>query len=459
MAQHQARTADAENLGTTAQMADWIANRARGEITERARLWARHCLLDWIAVTVAGAHEPVTGILSEAAEEDGGAGTVPLVGRPGRATPYWAALINGTAGHALDYDDVIGEFIFHPTVPVLPAPLSAAAHRGLSGRELIDAFIVGVETNFLIGRMTGHAHYRNGWHATATIGTFGAAAATAYLLKLNAGRTAHALGIAAGQAAGLKAMIGTMGKPFHAGKAAQNGYLAGVLAEMGQTANPDAIEADQGFWATQAPDAKPFPVRPDPTAAFGVERTLFKYHAACYGTHSSTEAVKTLMDQHGFSAGDVEKVRIRVDSGALKICAIPEPSDGLEAKFSLRHTAAMALARVDTAAIGNYSEQLANDPKLVALRRKVEVDPQDWAHENTPRAEVVVELNDGRTVMHGHNVAVVAADVEGQWEHLTGKFRSLVAPVLGVGKTEAAIGLIEHVEDASGIVPLLEATR
>lgn len=459
MDQHQAKSVDVQDLGTTCQLADWIANRAAGEITDSARMWARHCLLDWIAVTIAGAQEPVTGILAAAAEEDGGVGTVPLVGRAGTATPTWAALINGTAGHALDYDDVIGEFIFHPTVPVLPAPLSGAVHRRLSGRDMIDAFIVGVETNFLLGQMTGHNHYRNGWHASASVGTFGAAGAMAYLLKLDAGRTAHALGIAAGQASGLKAMIGTMGKPFHVGKAAMNGYLAGVLAEKGQTANPDAIEADQGFWFTQAPDAQPFPVRPDPNATFGVERTLFKYHAACYGTHSSMEAVKTLMGDHEFTPDDVESLHIRVDSGALKICAIPEPTDGLEAKFSLRHTAAMTLLGEDTGAIDNFSAEMANRPDLVALRQKIEVDPQDWAHENTPRAEVVVELKDGRTLMHNHNVAVVAADVEGQWNRLTDKFRSVVSPILGNAKADAAIELVTGIDGADSVVPLLEATR
>jgi 2-methylcitrate dehydratase PrpD len=370
-----------------------------------------------MAVVVAGAAEPLADLLRAEAAEDG-AGPARLIGSAQTAGRAWAVLINGAASHALDYDDVNQMMHGHPTVAIMPALLTAAEQCGASGRDVLDAFVVGYEVACRIGRMTGDGHYHAGFHATGTVGTFGAAAGVARLIRLDARQTAHALGIAAAQAAGLKSMFGTMTKPLHAGKAAQNGYLAARLAARGYTANPDALETAQGFWATQAPGARPAAMRPDPKAAFAIESNLFKYHAACYLTHSSIEACRKLRADHGFSAADVKRVRLRVDEGHLAVCNIEEPEDGLQTKFSLRQTAAMALGGIDTAAMESFSTENANREDLVALRRKVRVEPRASAPQERAQAEVVVDLADGRALLQHANVAVPASDLDWQWQSL-----------------------------------------
>src|SRR6218665_3739125 len=175
-----------------------------------------------------------------------------------RARPHDAALINGAAGHALDFDDASSNMIGHPSAPVVPAALASAQIGNACGRQLLRALVVGHEVEARIGEMLGPSHYLHGFHATGTVGTFGAAAACASLRRLSEDQTAHALGLAATQAAGLKSMFGTMAKPLHAGKAAMNGLMATQLALRGFSANDCGIECPQGFALTMAPERHPF---------------------------------------------------------------------------------------------------------------------------------------------------------------------------------------------------------
>ncbi|MEM7422546.1 MAG: MmgE/PrpD family protein, partial [Pseudomonadota bacterium] len=344
------------SLPPTRDIARWVATTALASIDRVSLRWARHCLLDWIAVTIAGSRDPLVDILVAEAVADGATGVIPAVGRDETLPLSWAILVNGSASHALDYDDVNTAMHGHPTVAVLSAVLCAGAAGGRSLDDVLRAFVIGYEVCCLVGEMTGDGHYAKGWHATATIGTFGAAAGIAALDGLDAERTAHALGSAATSAAGLKSMFGTMSKPMHAGRAAQSGWLSARLAARGWLSRPDALECAQGFWATQARDPAPQPVGTHGNKPFQIRNNLFKYHAACYMTHSSIEACRDLRGKHGVDPARIATVRLRVSEGHLDICDIPDPDTGLEIKFSLRHTAAMALTGVDTAAIDNYSE-------------------------------------------------------------------------------------------------------
>lgn len=430
MAEHLSpQTATA--LPPTRDIARWIAGTRPGDIDANALRWARHCLLDWLAVTIPGAHDDLVNILIAEARTDGADGPVPIAGRSETVAASWAVLINGTASHALDYDDVNRAMHGHPTVAVMPAVLTEAVTGGHDLERMLQAFVVGYETAALIGDMTGDEHYETGWHNTATIGTFAAAAGVAWLNGLDADRTAHALGSAATMAAGLKSMFGTMCKPLHAGRAAQSGRLAANMAARGWISRDDALECPQGFWATQAPDHAPFAIDRKPGQPFQIENNLFKYHAACYMTHSSIEACRMLAGDKGLTPETISKVRLRVNAGSLKVCNLPEPTTGLEVKFSLKHTAAMALAGVDTAAIANYSNEIANRPDLVTLRRKVEVEALKLDKSVITQADVVIETTDGATLMHGHNVGIPAKDVEVQEQRLSAKFDALVTPILG----------------------------
>ena len=348
-------------------LANWISAQGNSSISASAFTWAKHVLLDWTAVTIAGFAEPLVQML---VAEYGGDATGPcsLLAGSGRARPLDAALINGCAGHALDFDDVAARMFGHPSVPVVPAALALAQAQRLSGLDLLRALVVGHQVETQLGDMVGLSHYLHGFHVTGTIGTFGASAACANLKRLDAATTAHALGLAATQAAGLKSMFGTMAKPLHAGKAAMNGLMAAQLAARGFTAHVHAIECAQGFAQTQAPQINPIPARIDTSAGFAIESALFKYHAACYMTHSTIEAVRQARVRHKLDLDSVESMTIGVADNHRGVCDIENPQTGLNVKFSIQHLAVLALDGIDTAALDLYSDATALDPSTGCSR-------------------------------------------------------------------------------------------
>jgi len=359
------------DIVTRAQPADLtriLAARA-SEITyddlpDSVRALARQCVLDYIGVGLAGADDALVLILLDELSEPGADTQASVIGHPIGLPVLAAALVNGAAGHALDYDDVNLAMPGHPSVAILPGLMALAEQRRSSGREVIAAFVAGYETACRIGMAMRPGHYGRGFHATGTVGAFGAAVACARLLGLDADQTAQAIGIAGTQAAGLKSQFGTMCKPFHAGKASQNGLLAARLAARGFSSRPDFVECEQGFAATHGPDFHPEAALADPPSGFYILANLFKYHAACYMTHSAIECGRQLRERHEVMPDDIAAIALSVNRGSDRICNIPSPIDGLQAKFSLRQTLAMALSGVDTASLRTYSAATATDPAL-----------------------------------------------------------------------------------------------
>jgi 2-methylcitrate dehydratase PrpD len=425
------------SVGLTGQIAEWAA--ASGTPSPRALVWARHALLDWLGVTIAGAREPLSEMLRDELAQGGG--PCSLIGAGVGADMHSAALINGAAGHALDYDDVAREMEGHPTCPVAPAVLALAEYSGASGAAVLDALAVGIEVENALGLMTRGAHYAAGFHATGTIGSFGAAVACARLMGLGAGAMAAALGLAASQAAALKCNFGTMVKPLHAGKAAANGLMAARLAARGYSANRQAIEAPQGFMATQCPGFEATPFRPDPAAPYWIERTLFKYHAACYSTHAAIDAIGGLRREYGLSLADMAAMILTVAPRHLKVCDIPEPRTGLQMKFSLRHLAVLALDGVETGALATYSDANARDPRYAAARRKVTVAAEP--ERDRMETRVGIALTNGQRLEAEADVGQPASDLPDQWQRLTRKFTALTAPVIG---PENAAGIIARID-------------
>lgn len=451
-------TEPAVGAGFTRTLARWCADFDDAALTPAAVAWTQHCLLDWLAVAIAGTPDPLVRMLLDEFAPDGRRPDgCTLIGTGRRAAVHDAALVNGAAGHALDYDDVAPRMGGHPTAPIAPAAIAAAEAAGASGRDLIRAFVAGYEIACRIGDACIPSHYVKGFHATGTIGTFGAAAAVANLMRLDAGRSAHALGIAAAQAAGLKSMFGTMTKPLHAGKAAANGLIAARLAARGFTANEDAIECAQGFADTQVPEFRPPEGPIDTSAGFAVQTNLFKYHAACYLTHSTIEAVRALRAQHGLGLADLRSMRIAVPLTHRKVCDILEPKTGLNVKFSIRHLAALALDGRDTADLGLYTDATAASPAHAAARRLVELVPGDTGLMRA--ATVTITTTDGRELSATANVAVPATDLDAQWDRLVAKARAIVVPVVGAERFEALVGAVQALDSAPDLGALLAAAR
>jgi 2-methylcitrate dehydratase PrpD len=439
----------------TRLLAQWTADLRNEDLTEHATTWARHALLDWLAVSLAGAQEPLVRMLVDAygASDQG---PCLVLGHKANISARDAALINGSAGHALDFDDVASRMYGHPSVPVVPAALALAQERNASGADLLRAIVIGHEVESRVGEMVGPSHYLHGFHATGTVGTLGAAAACASLLRLNAEQTAHALGLAATQAAGLKCMFGTMAKPLHAGKAAMNGLMAAQLAARGFTAHQAGIECEQGFARTQATAATPLAATLDMSAGFAIEATLFKYHAACYLTHSSIEAIRMLRAQHGVGLDDLDSMTITVAPNHRGVCDIAAPDTGLALKFSLQQLAVLALDGVATDRLDLYSDATACDARYARARAQVNLQFVDSDKRNA--ADVTLGTRDGR-VLHQHaNVAVPATDLPAQWERLVAKAQAIAGPVLN-DRFAALVDAVRELHAAPSILPLLKTIR
>lgn len=437
-----------------------LAQRASGlrfdDLTPAALTVAKQCLLDWLAVTIAGRDEPLVQILLDERMDAGLAGASTVVGRSERLALPAAVLVNGAMAHALDYDDVHKSMRGHPSVPVMPVALGLGAHLHATGRDALTAFVAGFETECRVGALCGHGHYARGFHPTGTIGTFGAAAAAGRLLGLDPARMTLALGAAGTQAAGLKSAFGTHCKPLHAGRAAEAGLLAARLAARGFTAQGDILGNEQGFAKTQSDGFDLVAARADPTGGFHVTRTLFKYHAACFLTHSSIEALKTLCKLHQVTPADVQAVELHVNPGHLTICGIEAPKTGLEIKFSLPMMAAFALAGVDSASESSYTDDVAARADLVALRKRVTV-VTDWKGEASG-AEVVLTLAGGQRHTSQFDVGVPMQDLDLQWTMLETKFRSLVEPRVGSQRTDQLIAACRNAEQLHDIGALLALT-
>jgi 2-methylcitrate dehydratase PrpD len=413
----------------TLTLAERVVGLGWDDLPKPVHELARQCVLDYLGCAIAGAADPLVGMLLDEMAEAGGTAQACVIGHRARLPALAAALVNGASGHALDYDDVNLAMPGHPSVAILPGLLALAELKGSSGREVITAFVAGYETACRIGMALQPGHYALGFHSTATIGSFGAAAACTRLLALDGEQTAMALGIAGTQGAGLKSQFGTMCKPFHAGKASQNGLMAARLALRGFSSRPDLLECDQGFAATHGPNFSPEAALAIPANGFHLFANLFKYHAACYMTHAPIECARRVRSGHGLTPDAIAAITLRLDAGCDRICNIPVPVDGLQSKFSLRQTVAMALAGVDTASLSAYSEKNAHDPELIRLREMVALDFREgWP---STLAEIDVTLTNGTRVSARHDAGIPAADIAEQGERLAAKFDALVEPILG----------------------------
>lgn len=445
---------------TQADLTRALAERAMAlrydELPAPVRELARQCILDYLGVALAGAQDPLVQILLDEMAEAGGSPQASIIGHSARLPMLSAALVNGAAAHALDYDDVNMAMPGHPSVAILPGLLALAEVKGSSGREVTAAFVAGYETACRIGAALQPGHYNLGFHSTGTVGSFGAAAACAHLLGLDAEATARALGIAGTQAAGLKSQFGTMCKPFHAGKAAQNGLLAARLAQRGFSSRTDIVECVQGFALTHGPDFVPNAALATPAAGFHLLANLFKYHAACYFTHAPIECARRLRAEHRLTPDMIAGITLRLDASCDRVCNIPVPVDGLQSKFSLRQTVAMALAGVDTASLGGYSAENTRDPGLVRLRDRVRF---EWQH-NWPQTlcELELDLVDGRRVSARHDAGIPAADITEQGDRLAAKFDVLVAPVLGAPRVRELREMISGLDNIADIRSLTRLT-
>jgi 2-methylcitrate dehydratase PrpD len=420
-----------------------------------ARAIAARAFLDTVGVTLAGAAEPAARIVQRVIERDG-AGPCRVLGTSLRSTAANAALANGTAAHALDYDDMCFVSLAHPSAPLVAAALAAAELAGASGRAVLDAYVVGFEIEGRLGRAMNPRHYQRGWHCTATLGTIAAAAAAARLLGLDTGATGHALAIAASEASGLKENFGTMVKPLHAGLAARNGIVAALLAQAGMTASDAAIDGRQGFLAamdSEHPSLEPFAT--DLGTRWEIVDTgiTVKLYPSCAGTHPTLDALLDLQRREGFSAAEVDSIDAGVDAIVPTILLYDRPSSGLEGKFSLPFCAAAAVVH-GSVGVETFSAAVLRDPAVRAMQERItmRVDPTlDATAASLTQARVTVRLRDGRVLTAMANGARGYPERPASDQELATKFTACATTALSASAASDVLEQLRAIESIADV--------
>ena len=395
------------------------------DIPPSARTVAKQCFLDWMGCAVAGSNEPVTEILH--AEFSEASGPCSIIASDQKTSARAAAMINGAAGHALDFDDTHMGLMGHPSVPVAPAVLATAQQLNASGEQLLTAYIVGIEIECRLGILVGTQHYAKGWHVTSTIGIFGAVAGVSHLLGLSVEQFCNAFGLAASQSSGLKSNFGTMAKPFHAGHAAERGLISATLAEKGFTANASSFEGNQGLLEAASGGELNNEGYQSVKNQWLVEHTLFKYNAACYLTHASIEALKQMKDYA--TADNCAEITIEVNPSLLNVCGIENPTTGLEAKFSLRANAAITVIGLDTTDPATYSNTNLYLTEVQRILDKVKITTN--VDLTSSQSKVVFEDLNGGSKQGFYDTGIPEADLPLQQKRLEQKFLNIVNPILG----------------------------
>lgn len=400
---------------------------------------AKRAVVDWYASVYPGlAREPVR-ILEEVLAEDLDRGAARLIlGRA--ATARAAAMINGAAAHAAEVDDSFREAMYHPGAATIAAALAAAHATGCSGREFLRAVVLGYEVSTRIGIALGRGHYQY-WHNTGTVGTFGAAAAAGYLLRLPETQFAHALSTAATFAAGLQQAfrMDSMSKPLHPGRAAEGGLLSAQLASRGITGSLDVLDGEAGLGVAMSTGADWSQVGATLGRDFHITRTTFKNHVGCGHSFPSIDGALELQRRHGFGADQVESIRIGTYKPALDIACYARPATVTEAQFSIPYVVATALVH-GSVRMAAYSPERLHEPATRALleRIHVAVDPDlDAGFPGRRSARVEIVLRDGRRLTHlqpnrkgDPELPLTDADLEG-------KLVEFAAPVIGADAARA----------------------
>jgi 2-methylcitrate dehydratase PrpD len=359
-------------MALTQELGRFVAGLTFDHLPQEVVEIARTGLIDTIATMIAGAHDPAPQLLRRGLQPPPGPASLYFSGETAAAPE--AAWINGTAGHALDYDDVGCRG--HVSTVLVPAILAEAETLGLGGREMFAAYAAGYETWAELARRDPGHHHAKGWHPTGIFGAIGAAAACAALRRLDAERTAMAIALSASQAGGIMANFGTMTKPFHAGRAAHAGLMSARLAELGFTAAADALEHPQGFLSAVSPEGKAD--RDGPCPRFGAEWQILKQglsikkYPACYCTHRALDGMLELLAKRPLQPADIRRITVSISQTHSLILRNHAPQTGLEGKFSMQFAmAAAVIAR--RASLAEYTDAFVRRPEVQELMRRVSI--------------------------------------------------------------------------------------
>jgi 2-methylcitrate dehydratase PrpD len=438
-------------MEVTRTLARFIVNHRSADVPEKVRHEAARSFLNWVGCAVgASRHETVERALA-ALSDFSGPREATVLGRGDKLDIMLAALMNGTTSHTFDFDDTHLKTVIHPSGPVASAILALAERKPVKGADFLHAFILGVETECRIGKAVYPSHYDIGWHITATAGVFGAAAAAGRLIGLSEQQMVWALGIAATQSSGLREMFGTMVKPMHPGNAARNGLLAALLASKDFTSAEQGIEGRRGFANVLATERNFAEITEKLGETWEIALNTYKPFACGIVEHPAIDGCIQLRNEHNLKAGDIESISLRVHPLVLELTGKKAPQAGLEGKFSVYHSCAVAIIH-GAAGEAQYSDAVVRDARIMSLRDRVTATVDRAMHED--QVQVAIKLKSGKTLEKYIEHVVGSLDRPMSDSDLEAKFRGLADAILSKPETDNLIRLcwdIAKLKDAGEV--------
>lgn len=430
------------NSKKTEEIARFIVQASFDRFPEEVVEISKKGFLDWIGVTLRATVNPTSDILIEFVRELGGGRQASILGRGIKTTVLNASLVNGAMSHLLDYDDAHEGTRSHISAPLIPAILAIAESGGMSGRDMIAAYVVGFEVSTRIGLALGRRYYEDGWHATPILGRFGAAACAGRLLGLSPDQLLNALGLAATQAGGIRSVFGTMGKSFHAGKAAMDGVISAMLAQRGFTGPTDVLDGNTEFTKIFTNEYDAECLTEGLFKTYHILTNSFKMHAACLLLHPVIEGSIFIANEWKERPEDVDRIEVTVAPLCRTITDRPRASTGIEGKFSIQFCTALALTK-GKAGFGEFSDPIIQDPTFRKLMGKVRISSNAALKES--EADVVVYTSKERYARHVSNFKGRQGITLG-FSDIAEKFAELSRNVLADESAKAIVESVRNLE-------------
>ena len=449
----------------TAQLATFIEKTRISEIPGPVVQKAKQLITDLLGVATAGSRERPARIIQDFIKEQNARGSATIIGTDRRSHPAASALANGISGHVLDYDDVSEPMYGHPTVAVLPACLSLGEELDVSGKDLLESYIIGLEVTVKLSYGMNPAHYEHGWHSTCTLGSMGAAAAAAKLLRLTGEQLRTALALAASQAGGLQQNFGTMIKPFHSGRAAENGVIAALLAQRGWTGDQNILEAPLGFFHLFCGPGQYDAERCVNSLGnpFEIDRPgiILKKYPSCAFSHPAIDAALLIAQDPQYGVSKLERVEGHIHSLADQILIHRNPQTGLEAKFSMEACVTLALldGRVNTKSFTDRRLSKKDFKETLKRVQRVVTAGDKKGPRGFGPAEVKVLLKGGEIKQARVEKAKGNPENPMTEEEIREKYLDCCSGVLSQQSIEKSLSLLQNLDALDGIRPLMDCFR
>jgi 2-methylcitrate dehydratase PrpD len=442
----------------TQTLASYIVTGRIESVPEDVRHEARRAIVNYVGCALGGSVDTAVNRAIQALGPYSGKPTASILGRSERMDPLHASLMNGIGSHVYDFDDTTPKNYIHPTSPVASALFAYASANPVSGREFMEAFILGFEAESRIGNAVYPAHYDVGWHITGTAGVFGAAAAIGKLLNLTCQEMIWAIGLAATQAAGLREMFGSMAKALHPGRAAQNGYAAALLAQAGFTAGEHSLEGPRGFAAVQAAQYDLSKITARLGQDFDLRANTYKPFPCGIVNHPTIDGCIQIHDElhneHDAEPEKIAAVRLRVAPLVMDLCNQQGITKGLQGKFSVYHGAAIGLVR-GKAGIREYTDEAVNDPQIRRVRELVSAVGDLSITEDQARIEV--EMTNGARLTRFVEQSLGNIHRPMSDQQLENKFRDQAVAALPAAQVEKAIHRCWTIDELADVGELIGA--